>query len=123
MPRICEPKQYKKDYKRLKARSPKLALADLKQGTWLIKPYWDAFKYFFKHKRISWQMLMKAWGYANVYFLKWAEDELTWEEAFNKFEEALNKILEENEMMLRKQIQEFTKRFKCFQTEEGRMLF
>ncbi len=91
LPRVREPKWYKVAYG--KERFTNLAKADVKQGTWFLKPYWDVYKQFFKSNGISWQMLMEAWGLSNVYFVLWLEDKLPWEEAFNKFEEALNRIL------------------------------
>jgi len=94
LPRTGEPKWYKDVYRRDKARSPDLARAALKQGTWFVKPYWDQYKQLLKDMGVTWQMLMEAWGYSNTYFVRWAEGEISWEEAFSKFEEALNRVVE-----------------------------
>ncbi len=109
LPRTIEPKWYKDIYRKDKATSSNLARAALKQGTWFLKPYWDRYKPLLKDMGVTWQMLMKAWGYSNMYFVQWAEGGLSWEEAFTKFEEALNETIEKSKKGRKNKAQEFSR--------------
>lgn len=81
-------------------RDPKrrsLARAAIMQGTWFTTPYYRKFKDVLNAQGVTWSILMEAFGRINVWFVRWAEGKITWDEVMNMLEKAVNNVIRERQ--------------------------
>lgn len=93
LPRPPEPQSLKETWRTELRYNRKLALANIKQGTWFTKPYWDNYKEMLKAQGITWQNLMEAYGLCQYKFIEWVEGKESWDNVISFLEEQLNAIL------------------------------
>lgn len=92
IPSFPEPQDSKEMWRRMLQENRRLALANIKQGTWFTKPYWDSNRDVLKAQGITWQDLMEAYKLSQYKVIEWIEGKESWENVISFFKDQLNTI-------------------------------